>query len=103
VSGEEVGGLKVVEWAEIYEWWGRVGKDDVHVMVHLKEGVLYDVVVSMETEDEKTYLSISCTGRAEVMDRCFELALDEAEKLLRGAVVTKVEHATYLREERGEK
>ncbi|MCC6014103.1 MAG: hypothetical protein LM564_00170 [Desulfurococcaceae archaeon] len=87
---------------EIYEYRGTLLGRTVRVMLQLKDGVLWEIVTSSITEEWVEETHISCMGHSEPVDKCFELALDTAQKLLSEASLTGESHDIYVKRQRGE-
>jgi hypothetical protein len=87
---------------ELYEYRGSLGNRRVNVKAEFKEGVLWDISVSSITEEMVEEAGISCTGYSELMDRCFEVALDIAQRLIAESTPEGEAHHYYVKISRGE-
>jgi hypothetical protein len=87
---------------ELYEYRGTLDDRTVDVKLEFIEGVLWDIVLQVMTKEWVAESYVSCEGYSELMDRCFELALDAAERLLREVTLTAESHSLYIKRQRGE-
>jgi hypothetical protein len=87
---------------EYYEFVGRVWGMDAHVKLSFEDGVLDDVLVGISRESYGDVESVGCGGVTEVAERCMDIVLDEAARVLESMVLRRVEYTSQTRYEEEE-
>jgi hypothetical protein len=79
---------------EHYEFVGRVWDASGSVNLSFENGVLDDVLVSVSREIYGDVESVGCGGVTEVAERCMDMVLDEAARVLEDMVLKRVEYTS---------